>query len=337
MNRKDKQYQDYSLVEEMLETSEIIRSFPSDEVRSLPVTSHRVLLTGEGSSRLFPAKRIATSASMNGYEHRFLVEGALQAREYDLSDFHAFVASNSGKTAEGVEFIRHVRANKRIAGLTGIVGNGEAPIAREADRSYTLHCGKENAVAATKSVIEQALVYETLFRSLNERPEIDYESLADSFEEVLTMRIDRLIVDRLALAPRFYFAGRNDGVAEELTLKTNEITRRTSDFLEGTYAVHGIEEVMQPNEVVIVIDPWKEQEEKFHTVLEEGVGLTVIAISSRETSFPTVRIPRSEQFEPYLQLAAGWNLLVEMGLRIGVDIDTPQRARKVGNEFITTG
>ena len=47
---------------------------------------------------------------------------------------------------------------------------------------------------------------------------------------------------------------RCDGVAEELTLKTNEITRKRSDFLEGTYAVHGIEEVMAPSDVVFVVD-----------------------------------------------------------------------------------
>jgi glucosamine--fructose-6-phosphate aminotransferase (isomerizing) len=51
-----------------------------------------------------------------------------------------------------------------------------------------------------------------------------------------------------------YFAGYNDGVAEELTLKTNEITRKKSDFLEGTYAVHGIEEEMDTNDIVFVLN-----------------------------------------------------------------------------------
>ena len=34
-----------------------------------------------------------------------------------------------------------------------------------------------------------------------------------------------------------------------------------------------------------------------------------------------------------VQLAAGWNLLVEAGLKLGINIDKPERARKVGNEF----
>jgi glucosamine--fructose-6-phosphate aminotransferase (isomerizing) len=33
-------------------------------------------------------------------------------------------------------------------------------------------------------------------------------------------------------------------------------------------------------------------------------------------------------------MAAGWNVLVEAGLALGVDLDKPQRARKVGNAFV---
>ena len=37
---------------------------------------------------------------------------------------------------------------------------------------------------------------------------------------------------------------------------------------------------------------------------------------------------------PYVFLSAGWNLSVEIGLALGIDLDKPERARKVGNEFI---
>jgi glucosamine--fructose-6-phosphate aminotransferase (isomerizing) len=32
-------------------------------------------------------------------------------------------------------------------------------------------------------------------------------------------------------------------------------------------------------------------------------------------------------------MAAGWNVLVEVGLKLGINIDKPERARKVGNEY----
>jgi glucosamine--fructose-6-phosphate aminotransferase (isomerizing) len=131
-----------------------------------------------------------------------------------------------------------------------------------------------------------------------------------------------------------YFAGYNDGVAEELTLKTNEITRKKSNYLEGTYAVHGIEEVMNPNDVVFAVDPIDEEIEKFQEALVKGVGLKVIAIANRNTPLPTIRVPDAGELTPYIYLCAGWNLLVEIGLSIGINLDKPERARKVGNEFV---
>src|SRR5436189_4614341 len=104
--------------------------------------------------------------------------------------------------------------------------------------------------------------------------------------QALTMKLDPKLIDRIAAAGTIYFAGRNDGVAEELTLKTNEITRKKSDFLEGTYAVHGIEEVMNQGDVVIWIDPYEDSLGKFNDVLAKAVGLTVITVSTKPTSFP---------------------------------------------------
>src|SRR5207248_7239860 len=113
------------------------------------------------------------------------------------------------------------------------------------------------------------------------------KTLAAQMQTALTTPIDTKLIDKIAAAGTIYFAGRNDGVAEELALKANEITRKKSDFLEGTYAVHGIEEVMNADDVVIWVDPYEDSEQKFMDVLVKGVGMTVIALSPRPTSFPT--------------------------------------------------
>jgi glucosamine--fructose-6-phosphate aminotransferase (isomerizing) len=68
-------------------------------------------------------------------------------------------------------------------------------------------------------------------------------------------------------------------------------------------------------------------------VLVKGVGLTVIAIAPRQTSFPTIEIPR-HQHQSYVSMCGGWNVLVEVGMKLGIDLDKPVRARKVGNEFV---
>ena len=201
--------------------------------------------------------------------------------------------------------------------------------------TFVLTCGWEQAVAATKSVMEQALFYESILWHIIGKKNIpDFQALSVKIEQALTLSIDPVIVEVVVKAPTIYFASYNGGVAEELTLKTNEITRKKSDYLEGTYAVHGIEEVMNPNDVVFVVDPIAEEMDKFQDVLVKGVGLKVIAIAKQKTQFPTIIVPDAGDFMPFVYLCAGWNLLVEIGLTIGINLDKPERARKVGNEFV---
>jgi glucosamine--fructose-6-phosphate aminotransferase (isomerizing) len=242
--------------------------------------------------------------------------------------------SNSGRTAEVIRLFTALKdaGHDRRFSLTAMP---QSTLEGLANTGFVLKCGKEGAVAATKSVIEQALFCQALVEAVAGQPILASQqaALADAAEQALTTPIDRAIVDRLAKAGTIYFAGRNDGVAEELTLKTNEITRKRSDFLEGTYAVHGIEEIMNADDVVVWIDPYPESEQKFHDVLVKGVGLSVIAISSRPTMFPTITIPALGDSNGFIQMAAGWNLLVEIGVALGIDVDKPTRARKVGNEF----
>ena len=193
-------------------------------------------------------------------------------------------------------------------------------------------------MAATKSVIEQALFY----RSLSLVYEGDGSPLLPQREtppsrrrKSLETRIDAEIVQTVAGAATIYFAGRNNGVAEELTLKTNEITRKKSDYLEGTYAVHGVEEVMDRSEVVVVIDPFPEEAQEVQGGAGRRGGLRVIAVSSQpKRSSPPSPCRRSEGYQTVLELLAGWNLLVSVGVALKINLDRPQRARKIGNEFL---
>lgn len=334
MNLSDSKYAQFSIVREMLETPDVVRRFAPASVDPYSglARSARVLLSGEGSSRIFPAKNAIYGALRGGNPRHLFTEAATQAMEYDLADSAVFVASNSGKTKEGVALIRRLRASGHSA-TCGIVANAGTPIEQEANLHYLLTCGPERAVAATKSVVEQALFYDILFRTISGRPLPDLSRLAEAMSSAMEAKIPDDIVRRLVDSPTLYWAGRNNGVAEELTLKSNEITHKRSDYLEGTYAVHGVEEVMDSKDSVIIVDPFADEEEKFRTVLAEGVGMSVFAIASRETAFPTIRIDPYEEFLPYIQLAAGWNLLVEIGVNLGRNLDTAERARKVGNEL----
>jgi len=337
VNSQSLPYSDFQLIRDMEATAEVIRRFNPAVVE--PTASEiarrgQLLLTGEGSSRLFPAKSAIVQSRKKGWPCVLHTEAARQAQQYSLADWAVLGMSNSGRTAEVIRLMTDLKQadHRHRYSLTALAGSSLEALAV---RGHVLTCGKEGAVAATKSVVEQALFCRALVEAIAGQSTLAAQQaeLADQFQQVLAQPIDAALTERLSRAGTIYFAGRNDGVAEELTLKTNEITRKRSDYLEGTYAVHGIEEIMQADDVVVWIDPYEESESKFHDVLVQGVGMTVIAVASRPTRFPTILIPEAGDLSCYLQLAAGWNLLVEVGMALGINVDKPQRARKVGNEF----
>ena len=333
MNLKDKKYSQYYLVQEMMGTVDAIRKF--DPECSRPVSDAaakcgRLLLAGEGSSRIMPAKNAIRKAMTWGVEEFIHTDGAHQCCEYKLDDYAVVLSSNSGRTKETLMLAAKLKAdgNERRFGVTA---NAGTPLEAECTGTYVLKCGWENAVAATKSVVEQVLYNESVVRHLAGR-RMDTSKLAGQVEEALTLEISPEIVEWVKGAKTIYFAGMNDGVAEELTLKTNEITRRKSDFLEGTYALHGPEEVMQDGDIVFVVEPIESEYEKYSEVFG-GANVHVVAISPRKTPFTTVLVPDAGDLQQYVDLCAGWNILVEVGVSDGINLDKPERARKVGNEM----
>jgi glutamine---fructose-6-phosphate transaminase (isomerizing) len=339
MNPRDAKYKDFALVREMLETPGIVAQFDYGQTGQVAQTIAKagtLLLTGEGSSRIFPAKNLIYERLRAGVPLSVFTDGGRQAHEYRLAEFAVFGASNSGKTKEVIALFTKL-AKEGHALRFGLTANPGTPLETLSNRCFTLRCGAEKAVAATKSVVEQALFYRSILCHLEaaQGPVVkNQQQAADAGQAVLESELEPEIVRWIAAAPTVYFAGRNNGVAEELALKTNEITHKKSGYLEGTYAVHGIEEVMNRDEVVIVIDPFPEEIEKFKEVLVDGVGMKVIAVASRETIFPTIRIPEVDGYQTVLQLLAGWNILVHVGVALGINLDKAQRARKIGNEFI---
>lgn len=339
MNLTDSKYKNFALVKEMLETSDVVANFDFDQVKPIAKLirkTGRVFLTGEGSSRIFPAKSFMYAAMKAGIALTTATEGSFQASEYDLTNWVVCGASNSGQTKEIVSLMKKLgdAGHKGLVGVTATPGSKLFDVTNE---TVLLSCGKEDAVAATKSVVEQGLVYRAVLSALTGCPCANNKKgeAAKLMKEIMETEYDAEIIQKLADAPMLYFAGRNNGAAEELTLKTNEITRKKSDYLEGTYLLHGVEEVMRAGEACILIDPFPSECQKIKELIEGRAGVFVVAISSEDTIFPTIKLPKMECscYDPFFQLVAGWNLLIQTGVKLGVNLDKPERARKVGNEF----
>jgi len=334
MNLTESKYNSFALVREMLETPALIGRFDFGQTKKIAKElTGNLFISGEGSSRIFPAKNFIDLVRRSGDTLHVATEGSRQAMEYDLSQWSVMASSNSGQTAETIELLSKLKreGHKKCVAVTA---NPQGKIIEFTEESVVLSCGKEEAVAATKSVVEQALVYQSLLCN-----KIDCEcpqraKQAVTFgEQVLSVEHALAMITALAQAGTIFWAGRNNGVAEELTLKTNEIARQKSDFLEGTYLLHGAEEIMQPNDVIVLIDPFEAEWARITQRYVEAINLKLIAIAPKPTPFETIVIPTLVGYDSYLQLFAGWNLLVQIGVAHGLNLDKPQRARKIGNEY----
>ena len=336
MNLKDNKYAQYYLVREMMGTVETVAGFDPESSRfvaeSLKKTG-RIMFSGEGSSRIMPAKNARRKAMTWGLGFNVQNEGSHQAMEYDLSGYTVLLDSNSGRTKETLLLAKQLCAagHKEFYSLSA---NPDTPLEQNCVSGHVLGCGWEQAVAATKSVIEQGLFCESvMWNAAGKDMKPVLEGLPAKLETALTLQVPAEVVEWVKGAHTIYFGGMNDGVAEELTLKTNEITRRKSDFLEGTYAVHGIEEVMQEGDIVFLVNPIESEYDKFLTVFK-GAGVHVVAIDTKPTPFEkTIIVPEAGEMQPYVYLCAGWNILIEVGVSDGINLDKPERARKVGNEM----
>ncbi|MBR5759995.1 MAG: hypothetical protein IKX88_15510, partial [Thermoguttaceae bacterium] len=123
MNLTDPKYKDFALVKEMLETSDVVANFDFGQTKQIAEKVKevgRVFLTGEGSSRIFPAKSFIYGVMKRGLDLTVATEGSFQAAEYDLSKWVVCGASNSGNTKEIVRLLRGLgeAGNKNLIGIT---------------------------------------------------------------------------------------------------------------------------------------------------------------------------------------------------------------------------
>ena len=333
--KKLEKYTKFALVNEMLEAIGVIKNFSAGDIAGVVGEigkAGRLFFTGEGSSRMFPSKNAIEYGRKCGVALDMVSEGSYQACEYELGEFVVFAASNSGKTKETLTLFDGLK-NAGHANLYGLTANKNTPLEQFCKQTFVVKCGSEDAIAATKSSVEQGLFYQSLVAKVGGKELGNMDKLAEAFEGALTVDVPAELTKAIGNAETVYFAGRNNGVAEELAVKANEIVRKKSDYLEGTSYMHGIQEVMSAKDVVILIDPYRSELEKTREIMIDQVGLKVFAIATEDTIFPTIKVADIGELTNYLYLAVGWNILVEAGVSLGIDLDTAERAQKVGNVF----
>src|SRR4051794_35509277 len=119
MNLTDAKYTPFGLVRDMMASVDVVANFAADQAKDTGKAiahSKCLLLTGEGSSRIFPAKNVIAYARRHNWPIAMHTEAARQAQEYDVSSWPVFAASNSGKTSEVIKLFQQLKAknNKNL-------------------------------------------------------------------------------------------------------------------------------------------------------------------------------------------------------------------------------
>lgn len=279
-----------ALLEEIASTPDAVRAFdlsPARPVAEAFARRGRLMVVGEGSSRIFPARRAIAAWRRRGIAGEVATEGCRQALGYPLEGWVVLALSRSGETREVLDLVAALRARGHPEVFEG---------GRDAERAFP----------ATRSVVREALLVEACLDGaglLDRLPRI-----AGGIAAALEMRPREKDVSRVADARRVLVVGPDDGVAEELALKCMEIARRPAAFLEGNLLLHGAHATLRKGDVVLAVARPPEDKDRMRERVER-CGARLVSLAAPEGA------------DEFARLAAGWRLLAAAGLARGVDLD----------------
>ncbi len=328
---------------EMLEGALVCRNFNFSVMEGIAkkVGKRRIILTGMGSSVLFPAKQAKNRALKLGIANSVEAFFASDLLQYgSFSGTVIFLCSNSGETKEVIELLKH--AGKRGAECVGVTARPGSTLAKMADELIVMSCGFEKGVASTKSVVEQGLIFDSLMFHLArlQGKDVNFARLKRGLQDAgkkmeanLRKKMGNSLVGKLAGAEPYFYVGLDNGVAEELTLKTHEIARKLAVFYPDTHMLHGVAEAISKG-AIIVIDParFRSDAGKFADVARK-TGCCLLGLGEKTRGFEALEFGMNYAFRNYCLLSAGWMLLLNVTKRLGVDIDHPKKISKIGNPY----
>lgn len=327
--------------QEMLESKNICLNFDFNICKNLAerIGTSRIIFTGMGSSLIFPGKQAKNRSLKLNIKNKVEAYFASDLFQYDnFSNTFVFLCSNSGKTKEVILLLEHIKnhAGKCVA----ITAASDSPLAQRADEKIILTCGFEKGVAATKSVVEQGLVYDSLIFHIakNEGKDVNFPKLKDDLDQAaqfieqnINLNLGDELLNILSSSNHYFFVGLDNGTGEEITLKSYEITRKMGLFFPDTHIVHGVEESIE-GDCAIIFNP--SQFENYLSDFEkfsQKTGCKLIYMEDSNNA--NIKIKINDNFRNYCLLSGGWGILRNVANKLKIDIDHPEKASKVGNPF----
>ena len=262
--------------------------------------------------------------------------------ELDLSGSTVIGLSQSGRTLDVIEYV--VRARRAGAFTVAMTNDPLSELAREAEAVLPLAAGAENAVAATKTYLNQVAALALLAgHAAGEGAEVS--SGVGAAAEALDALVPELERAVLPIANAFAFIGRmfvigrgpEFATAREIALKLLETCRVAAEPLTATDLAHGPVAALDPQFPVWTIAT---HDETLPVVLEAAArvretGATLVASGSAAADVPDadyvlpVPRPQTPLLAPLLTVVPGQLFAWALARAKGLDPDRPRGLSKV--------
>jgi len=328
--------------QEMLESQRICSEFDFNQTKEIAeqIGSKPLIFTGMGSSVLFPGKQAKNRAIHFRLKNRIDVFFASDLLQYeDFSNITLFLCSNSGETKETILLQEY--ASKIGAFCIAVTARKNSTLAARCKETLFLSGEFEKGVAATKSVVEQGLIFDSLIFHLASQQgrDIEFSKLKDDLvdtaskiEENTNLKIEKGMVETLARYPRYLLVGLDNGVGEEIGLKFHETLKKPGIFYPDTHLIHGPGEALE-KECVFMLDP--EQFAPFLGDFQKFAQTTnsVVYSVGKIMEEKGIALAINERFRNYCLLAGGWGIIRNIANYLKLDIDHPQKISKIGNAY----
>ena len=276
---------------------------------------------GEGSSRLFPLGFTQSIAMQWGRAGIVTGGGGRTLTRFMAKNYQITVSSNSGKTREIVEGLLNVKPR----GVLAVLGNPGGPVEDLVEASFCVLDKPERAVPATVSVVGQSLVLLQAVAYYCGKM-IPMLEIADAVSE--TLETSALPID--LGTSRIWWCGNDNGVADELMLKSCEALGIASISCGQGLGIHGIHEVLGPSDLVVAIGVDSRDRDTLASVVSATGSQFQSWGSSRHDDW---KLPDLGIWAPFSELSAGWRFIDSVAKSLGRDPAYPKRLRKIGNEF----
>jgi len=336
---------DFFMLKEILEQPQAIqRSLIQDEKFIIEAAmdilrARQVVITACGSSRY---------AALIG---RYLFSKL--ARKFCevvmASEFHYFTdaidkdtlviaVSQSGETADVIEGVRKAKAAG--AQVISIVNKPGSILARISDKVIYLNCGPEVCVAATKSFVNQSVIFYLLaFAMVNRLEEAVYKLRDVSREIEKSIQGNGSKIEKLSNRTKdwddFYYIGRgiNFAIVSEGALKLKELSYIHAEGMPAGELKHGTLALIEEGTPVVTVCPrdYTFVETLSNAMEAKSRGAFIIGVSdeNNEVYHEWIEIPKVEEiFYPLVTVVPLQLLAYHLAISRGNDPDHPRNLAK---------